>query len=591
MPKNSRESRERRPRRGEPPREPEAAPPLPSSAGGRLLAWVSRWENLLFAALIVVHLIPLWSYRFFPTQDGPVAINNGNILRQYNNPDLPAFREYLTISDKPDPNWVVHLILAGLMFFFPPLIAEKIILSGYVLLLPLSVRYAIRSIRPESSFIAVLSFPFIYNYLLHVGFYNFMYSLPVFFYLVGCRIRHPGKPALRHAVLLATLAALLYFCHIVSLVLAIAMLGLLDVWLALCDAASRIRKRESAWGAFIESFRPRVLWTIIILVPSLLLSALFLSKQGTETTPHLDFAFLFTRLIHGDSLVAHTLPELDLATAVAAFLFAVLIYLIGVKIAQRALNRWDGLLIVAALFTWIYFVAPEGMSGGKYISYRLNLYPFFALILWFGSQAHPRFGRIAIQLIGAGLAAVFLLFHAAGYAEINDYLDEYTSGSSLIEPNSTLLPLCYSHYGRAPDGRPLSFRAKVFLHAGGYIGAMRNVVDMDNYQANSTYFPTMWRPELNPFVKLPIVKDGLESAPPCVDFQTYPKRTGGRVDYVLLWGLDDTLRQHKCTQLTFQQLQQGFDLIYTSPQRGLMQLYRRKDWVPRTAAATPSAPR
>ena len=585
MPKKNRASQDRSAGRREAPQAPEAAAAPSPAAGGRPLAWLRGWENLLFAALIVIHLIPLWSFRFFPTQDGPVAINNGNILRQYNNPDLPIFREYLTVSDKPDPNWVVHLILAGLMFVFPPLIAEKIILAGYVLLLPLSVRYAIRSIRPESSFIAVLSFPFIYNYLLHVGFYNFIYSLPVFFFLVGCRIRHPGVPAPRHAVLLAALAALLYFCHIVSLLLAIAMLGLLDLWLALCAAASRNRKRDPLWGTFFGSFRPRALWTIIVFVPSLLLSALFLSKQGTEMSPHLDFGFLFTRLIHGDSLVAHTLPEVDLATAVAVFFFAVFLYLLGVKIARKSFNRWDGLLLVAALYTFVYFSAPEGMSGGKYISYRLNLYPFFALILWFGSQAHPRFGRIAIQVIGAGLAAVFLVFRAAGYDEINDYLDEYTSGTSLIEPNSTLLPLCYSHYGRAPDGRPLSFRVKVFLHAGGYIGAMKNVVDMDNYQATMGYFPTMWRPELDPFVKLPIIKDGLESAPPCVDFQSYPKRTGGRVDYVLLWGLDDTLRQHRCTQLTFQQLQQGFDLIYTSPKRGLMQLYRRKDWVSRTAAA------
>jgi hypothetical protein len=62
------------------------------------------------------------------------------------------------------------------------------------------------------------------------------------------------------------------------------------------------------------------------------------------------------------------------------------------------------------------------------------------------------------------------------------------------------------------------------------------------------------------------------------DFLTYPQRTGGQVDYVLVWGLLDEQRPHKLTRCFFRQLEQGYELLYTSPQRGLMQLYRRKDW-------------
>jgi hypothetical protein len=58
---------------------------------------------------------------------------------------------------------------------------------------------------------------------------------------------------------------------------------------------------------------------------------------------------------------------------------------------------------------------------------------------------------------------------------------------------------------------------------------------------------------------------------------SYPQRTGGRTDYVLVWGVRDRDRNKEIPRSIFKQLQEGYDLIYTSPQRGLTQLYRRKD--------------
>jgi len=59
--------------------------------------------------------------------------------------------------------------------------------------------------------------------------------------------------------------------------------------------------------------------------------------------------------------------------------------------------------------------------------------------------------------------------------------------------------------------------------------------------------------------------------------KAYPKRAGGRVDYVLLWGVRQEFLNHKATKSIFEQLRQGYDLIFTSPNKGLIQLYRRHD--------------
>jgi len=50
---------------------------------------------------------------------------------------------------------------------------------------------------------------------------------------------------------------------------------------------------------------------------------------------------------------------------------------------------------------------------------------------------------------------------------------------------------------------------------------------------------------------------------------SYPQRTGGRIDYVLVWGIRDRDRNKEIPKFIFKQLQEGYDLIYTSPQRGL----------------------
>src|SRR5437899_4195899 len=144
-----------------------------------------RAELVLWAALFAVQLAPVWAFRYFPTQDGPSHLENANILLLLHRTDLPAFREYYAINPKPTPNWLGHLALAGLILMSSPLLAEKILLTGYILALPLAVRYAFRAMRPESAALAVLSFPFLYNCLLHYGFYNFCLSIALFFVAIG----------------------------------------------------------------------------------------------------------------------------------------------------------------------------------------------------------------------------------------------------------------------------------------------------------------------------------------------------------------------------------------------------------------------
>ena len=151
----------------------------------RARAWLTHRENLLFLAMIVLHLWPVWGYQYFPSQDGPAHLESASIIRAYHDPQRSALRDYFVLNQDFTPNWAGHLVLAGLMAFMTPLLAEKAFLSGYVILLPLAVRYAVSAIRGNSAFLAFLVFPFVYNYPLHMGFYSFSYSLAAFFVVSG----------------------------------------------------------------------------------------------------------------------------------------------------------------------------------------------------------------------------------------------------------------------------------------------------------------------------------------------------------------------------------------------------------------------
>lgn len=91
-------------------------------------------EKVLFALLVCLYIAPLWAFRYVPTADGPSHLANAVIIKDYHDPGATTLREYYVISGRPSPNLMYHLSLVGLMYVFPPLIAEKVLLSLYVVL-------------------------------------------------------------------------------------------------------------------------------------------------------------------------------------------------------------------------------------------------------------------------------------------------------------------------------------------------------------------------------------------------------------------------------------------------------------------------
>ena len=531
---------------------------------------------LIIAILILLHLIPLWAFKYFPSQDGPVHLNIATVLRDYHSPNWSVFREYYVLNHDPDPNWFIYIMLVSLLYFVPPLVAEKLLLSGYFILLPLSTMYALRAIQTKAGWLCILVLPFGGNYLLHMGFYNFCYSLPAFFFFIGYWLRVRDSLTFRRTFLLAILSLTLYSCHLVSLTMAYVMVAFVTP-LHVLSKLFPGHKPSFSSGVLRSLLWTQVLPLLCAFLPTLVAVGVFLLKQYDYMFPRWSMWTLLGQLINLEALVSYHPFEKWCSRAVVGLFVLTSCAILARKVAQRRILYGDGFLLVAIVYVLIYFLAPDGLAGGGYLNTRLSLYPFFALVLWFGAQSYGEILRRNMSLIAAGIAVLFLGLHTVKYSELNDYLNEYLSGTSMIESNSTLLPVSFTNYGYTSDKQPLSGKVGVFTHTAGYTAAQRHVIDLTNFQVNNSYFPIIFRSHLNPYVHLAAAPHMLGTEPPLMDFLAY-QRAGGRVDYVLLWWIDPMLAGRGEIKSIFAQLGEQYDLIYMSPQRGLVQLYRRKNW-------------
>jgi hypothetical protein len=526
------------------------AKPRPAAAARR--RWPARAETWLFLVVTAATLVPVWSVPYFPAQDGPAHVDTAHAIRHYLDAALP-YQTYYQVQLQQGSNWLLTLVLAGLMFVVRPSVAEKLLVSGYIVLFVAGVRYALAAIAAENRWLALFAPLVVYNVTLHLGFYNFVYSVAFFPIALGYWIRcHPDWTA-RRTVGFAAIVLVLYFLHPISMAM-----------LAVAVAAGTVwpwRGVRASWPA------------VAAFVPAGAFFLLFAARPGA-----------------GDGGMAHAAPfrlqDLWFLRAFSAIevwfclaVFGLLGLLVGHRLYRRALaegarGHQHGLLLCAPLYVVVYALTPDFVAGGGWVKMRLAIYPVLVLLLWTSASRFGVWSRRAVQAACLGLLATQLVFYVATYRLINDELADFSYGMDQIEPGSTVLPLSFDAHG--PVYSPDFWAAQPFLHAAGRLAADRDAMNLLNYQGNFDYFAVRYRPERNPFRYITNggEKDFQKKGP--IDFATYGARTGGRVDYVLVWGLRTAYASTESVQDIVRQLRSGYELISTSP-TGKMMLFVRKD--------------
>jgi hypothetical protein len=264
-----------------------------------------------------------------------------------------------------------------------------------------------------------------------------------------------------------------------------------------------------------------------------------------------------------------------LGGAVFTLFAALSAWAIFAKLRRRCWTPRDVLLVPAAALAAVFIFAADPASIYYYVPQRALFYAFLILILWLAGQPMTRRICWVTPIIAVPIACAFLASATLKYREFAPQIHEFVDvAGEQIAPKSTVLPLIFSPHGLNDWGKPTSIDIAPFYMISGYVAAQRNAVDLRNYEARTDHFPVRFRPQLNPYKHL-AVGQGLDQVPPKIDIANFRKH-GGEVDYVLIWGIPENLKDDQDTRALYDQLKAtGYEQI---PLQGAkrIELWKRK---------------
>ena len=539
--------------------------------------------QLFIAALLLLHLLPIWGFKYFPSQDGLSHLYNAHILKSYSNPDNYLLRQVYDLRLTIFPNWSSHLILLALMFLFPPLICEKILLTICITLIPLSLFYFLNSVvwshlHPTNersfllttqstgsmkistkrihllfsrNFLGLVGFIYAYNYLLHMGFYNFTLSISLFFFTLGYWCRHQWLH-LRNNLTLTQLAVFYillvatYFTHYQSFSLLLITVSVLAVFSFTYShiyanyVLTRVEGESYRVQYFIQSYlKPTATFLGLMLPLYLLMFSYYLDRRGSGGRYN-SFEELTDYFLSMKSLVAFRddhiiIGQLLLAVFVVAWVITLLTRLqkiqarIRDKTSRSTQPIWsllvrpeDGFLLMSIILVVMYYQLPWSKYGGGWINDRVHLYIFLVLLPFFNlggcrfnlaervskneeSINEKRWLSYARTTLGS-IIVVLSLWHLGLYSQTYAKLNaDLTNVMPMTERLPAHTILASGGGGCIVENCPgewesfaLAFGQKPkyvdpFGHLECYLAIGQDVAYLNNYEADTDHFPTVFR--------------------------------------------------------------------------------------------------
>lgn len=274
---------------------------------------------------------------------------------------------------------------------------------------------------------AMFGLLFTFNALLMMGFYNHFLGVAIYFIAVALWWRRRER-----VWLLAMLLVVCYFASPMMILLAIGSIALL--WI-------------------VTSRRPRELVAIVAVLP---LVAWYLHVSAGQP---------FGERHSLSKLVSYLLRARVLYTFDHAQTAIGMLLLIVMLLSLRTRNVFA--LLTAAMLV-LYFVAPESVGSALYIRDRIALMVFLTALAWIRLPKHTQW--VLAVIVVANVVYLTIRFHQSAA------LVEKAVRSVNAPPRSTIRTF-------ARD-KPL-----VLWHAADYAAIERELVDLDNYEAATGYFP------------------------------------------------------------------------------------------------------
>lgn len=437
-----------------------------------------KLEPMLFLGLTLVSLIPILAFRHFPTLDGPAHLHNSNLLGYLLCGDS-FIGEYFTLNNLSTPNWLGHLLILGFQRLFGSVIAEKAVTTLCIAGLAYAFRFLIKTINSNQLLLCYLIFPFTYSFFLYLGFFNFIISIAILFVSIALYLQLNERYSFYKNSATIILVLLSYYAHPFGFLAYALSVGLFTLMIAIHSASNRHYGKLLKHGLVFAS---------TIAIPS----TLYLSYTGGNilalSSEKYPFGELVRWLFRLRSLVVfsfgreqiYTTPMFLLVVSLCVIIVLNKFNLIKSMVEKGKANSFHTAWLFAGMvILLLYFVVPNQINSGGYVSDRLNFLVFIFLMMWLSSFIWNK-KILAIASVVSVLAHLCLLnYYTKQTKRLNGYAKNMYAVTAHIEPESVVLPI----------GTPSDW---MMGHLTNYLGADRKVVILENYEAFTGYFPLIW---------------------------------------------------------------------------------------------------
>jgi hypothetical protein len=508
--------------------------------------------------------------KFYITGDGPSHTYNAKVFADYIcNHNREFYKPFYEINRNLDPNWTAQIVMATVIKIVPYWLADKIFQILYVLVYALGFRYLMRSIHTNATIASLLFYPICFTLPFQMGFYNYSLALGILFYTIAIFIYYQKNK---------TNLQLLYFC-ISALLLAlthgmVATYGVVIIGIyMLLQTVYCIRLKKS----FVDNINNHAA-IVMALLPAIIVIVSFAMRQGVITSPHP--LSTLEKLINFCKLYCCQSTSILEGVPTIMFGIGVTIIVIILMLKNNCINTiWRNTFVIMAAFSFVlYLQSPDtiGYAGGTDI--RTAFLPIIFLLLACSCYSITQFLKKIIICFAVLIQFLFFIIRIPLVQGINTEAKQIVKIVEIVPTNAVVLSVQYNTHG----SKNQFTIDNSMLHIFDYVGAMqnKNIINLNNYEADLNYFSLKWRSGMNPRLYMPNIING--KAPTAMQIENYQKQTNTKIDCIMV--LQDTRKQKdaKMKQLPDRQQQlllQYLDTTYQqiSQQNNLgITIYQRK---------------
>jgi hypothetical protein len=394
------------------------------SAAPPAVAW-SRWHTRVFAAsLLVLGLVP-WSVKHWPSQDGPNHLAVAHVIATYADPGSP-FPQYLSVKHGFRPSAALDVIFSNASRLVSLEVAEKLIVSATIVLLPLSLLVLARRAIPRRAPNVFLALPFVLGWPLVIGFLSFEIALALGVLVLALAWKAPEEPRPPDSGWRFALASTLYFLSVWFHPAAAFLTGLVFL---LMEWKNVLRWRE--WPRMLAIAGPGAAFVVGTYLTTRSSQALAIEGQTFFSDPISILGAIFEYNIG--------FTPLELVPRIAALALLLPSAYRAVRAhpplgsgSEAAIGRVVVVLLAA------YFAAPGTWAGWAYSAARFLVYG--QLLLPLAAEFRPSVER-RLVVVGPALAGLTLAVQLPFIHRASERTQEVLEAGASLPRGAKLIPV------------------------------------------------------------------------------------------------------------------------------------------------------